>query len=277
MVKALNLILLTFFLQSQVYAQMNFLNEDGDQAKFKEMLIAKGCEAFEGDDEKLRKCMSIALKNNLQKYMRFSKIKKYLNNGRTKYFINIIIKKDGNIFTINQDIHPKIKKEIDRAIAKMEFLNLEVLGDYDSIKFTLPLNIVQEKQGIKAIYDNSYVKINDSNESLDRFPATAFCKYLKEEDDKMACIEDRVIAFLFNSIDREKLKDVFSEGTNAIEFEFTLDQNTSIKNLKMKTKRHQVITSYLKSKVEQINFISPGYSGLKPQEVKFDVKLIYYN
>ncbi|NBC58101.1 MAG: hypothetical protein GVY05_07455 [Bacteroidetes bacterium] len=255
---------------------MNFLNEDGNQAKFKEMLITKGCEAFEGDDERLRKCMSIALKNNLQKYMRFGKIKKYLNNGRNKYFINIIIKKDGDIFTTNQDIHPKIKKEIDRAVAKMEFLNLEVLGDYDRIKFTLPLNIVQKKQGIKAIYDSSYVQINDSIENLDRLPATGFCKYLKEEDDKMTCVEDRVIAFLFNSIEREKLKDIFTEGTNAIEFEFTLDQNTSIQNLQMKFERHQVISSYLKSKIEQINFISPGFSGLRPQDVKFDVKLVFY-
>lgn len=276
MVKRLNLILLIFCLQIQVYAQMNFLNEEGDQAKFKEMLITKGCEAFKGDDDRLRKCMSIALKNNLQDYMRFKKIEKYLNAGRNKFYINIIIEKDGDIFTTNRDIHPKIKKEIDRSIKKMKFLNLEVLGVYNSIKFALPLNIVIKKKGIKAYFDNSQIKITSNEEGLDRLPATGFCKFYKENDKRKSCVEERVLVFLYNSIDRTKLKDVFEEGLNTIEFKFTLNKNTHIKNFEIKDKRQKVISSYIKSIVEKINFITPAYIGLKPQEVEIDIKLVYY-
>ncbi|RRO25162.1 hypothetical protein [Flavobacteriaceae bacterium 14752] len=255
---------------------MNFINEEGDNAEIPEMLITKGCEAFKGDDDRLRKCMSVALKNNLQKYMRFGKIESSLNAGRNKFFINIVIEKDGDIFTTNRDIHPKIKKEIERSIKKMKFLNLEVLGDYNSIKFTLPLNIVTKKKGIKAYYDNSQVVIANTEEDLDRLPATGFCKFYKKSDERKSCVKERVIVFLYNSVDRTKLKDVFEEGLNTVEFKFILDQNTQIKNFEMKNKRQIVITSYFKSIVEKINFISPAYVGLKPQEVGFDIKLVYH-
>ena len=274
--KYLNALLFLVCFQPQVNAQMNFLNEDGDKAKINEMLITKGCEAFKGDNNKLKKCMSIALRDNLQEHMRFGKIDKYLYAGRSKFFINIRIEKDGDIYTTNKDIHPKIQKEIDRSIKKVKFLNLEVLGDSKSIKFTLPVNIIQKKSGIKAYYDNSQVGIAHGEENLDRYPATGFCKFFEKNEERKSCVEDRVIAFLYNSIDRTKLKDVFEEGTNAVEFRFILDQNTNIKNFEVKDRRHQVMTSYLKPIVEKINFVTPAYIDLKPQDVEFDVKLVYY-
>lgn len=276
MIRTLTFLLFIFCLQYQVFAQMNFLNEDGDNAKMKEMLIAKGCKTFKGDNKKLTKCMSLALRDNLQKNMRFERIKNYLNAGRNKFFINLVIEKDGDMFSTNRDIHPKIKKEIDRSVKKMKFLNLEVFGENNSIKFVLPLNIVQKKNGIKAYYNDSQVQIVNTKDSLDRLPATAFCKYLEENDKRRSCVEDRVIVFLYNSVDRSKLKDFFQEGENNLEFTFILDQNTDIKNFKMKNKRQQVIASYMKSVVEKINFITPAYAGLKPQQVEFDVKLVYF-
>lgn len=153
-----------------------------------------------------------------------------------------------------------------------EMDNTSILKETDLAKTEVDFNkasTTPKKSIVEIPADNS----NKNILTVDNVPIFPGCEYLKTNDERKSCLNDKVNAFINRKFNVDKFSDKYAGRKNRIDVQFTVDSNGQIVNIKTRAP-FEDLGLEAKRVIENLPKMIPGYHNNHAVDVIYSVPIM---